>query len=457
MFAVAGGISRGHKTMIRMFAGIVFVVLAALLVGGGCRQVLDLEERTVGRCHVYDFTDEACSVCMDTCCEEASACRADPACDALWICRTGCAIGDEACLAECERDRECEQSCTGNESACRQACDEPLTQAGAALRACAANRCAAACQLGCGPHGVEGQGCGCADDCCEQARACARSEACGLLEVCRDACAEVSSWIEASLCRERCSNDFPEGASLQRSYDECIARQCRPESDWSCIGEVAWHVKPRGGAIELSVEGISHSSVTACMDASCASPGPALELTSQFGVLSVFVESGSHYPGPLLVEYPTGLPKTLFHLRPPAAENRHIEVLPRSIGEIAAFQDVTLVPALGHLQVRVLDCRGQNAPFVTVIATSDGAARPSDPEPVTLYGTDGGDAVFTPEKWSSQLTQTSSNSLVLFLNLRPGKVTVRAVVNGLCRESARDADLVIVPGQLTVADMAPSP
>src|SRR6187431_1529327 len=90
------------------------VAVAVITLAGlpGCKQILGLHDRAedhstdsgtqiikpvTGECGSLRHPSASCAACMDTkCCDEATACHGDPACDPAWDCNMTCG-DDGAC------------------------------------------------------------------------------------------------------------------------------------------------------------------------------------------------------------------------------------------------------------------------------------------------------------------------------------------------------------------------
>jgi hypothetical protein len=223
----------------------VIVGIASLLATTACKQLLGLHEReqavatdaapdvvttkpAVGSCGSVTHPSQACADCMDhSCCTEATACRADPACGL-----------EVDCLSEC-----------GDDGACRARCTQFYNRGERliAVDACREKSCAAECGLSCGGFGYPVPGCdSCVrSNCCAEAKACAANSVCQDLDLCRANCLAGST-----TCPPACEAQFVNGKDDFAPWLNCVqntcATACQSGKNWQCLDAPFPWPKPKG-------------------------------------------------------------------------------------------------------------------------------------------------------------------------------------------------------------------
>jgi hypothetical protein len=407
------------------------VALTMALAGAGaCRQIVGVEDRDPPvHCAAAPVGVPACSDCLAaSCCAEAEACGLDAPCSARSTCFGACGGEDDGCRSACE------------------AGSKP-TEAWAALRACQVGSCADACGIQCGGRGAPVTGCQpCGLACCNAAAACAADLDCNLLDVCRGACASGDA-----ACRERCVNEHPRGASLDRSVGECVGQACDLGADWSCIGELG-PTTTRAREVTLSLQTrdgiddttIADAELTGCFLGlpSCPSPFATATTDSQGNATLTVPLQGSTYPGFVAAEAP-GYARLLKFFYPPIAEDRgEVIAIVRTVDLDSLLADlgVTIVPDRGVAFVFVSDCKGNPAPHVTLHV--EGA----DDQVVVRYASDPG----------VMAQETTRYGQALLVNLPPGPFGMRGRVEPLCRDSGVVA-VVAEADAVTQTTLPPTP
>lgn len=373
----------------------------------GCRQIAGVEDREPPRsCSASAPGSESCSACLSTaCCDELEACGDDPA-------------------------------CTG---------EGKLSELAVELRVCRATSCAEACELECGGAGVPVVGCQeCGRACCASAEECARSRACGLLEVCQAACGSNDV-----ACREACVNAHPQGASLSRAIDDCVAASCDQVADWSCIGAVDWFT-PTEPEIPIRLYLLDNATdaplggleVRGCYgsDVDCTSPF-VLKETTQFG--EVVVDRPVSPPGSY-VAYGGGeyLQHQRFFFPPPSIFQRFDLPVVRvdDFADLYAASGWTLEPGRGSLWITIVDCKGLPAAGVTLSAST------ADELTKIVY----------PSAAQLDLGATDESGQVMLINLPAGSTALTATVTSLCKDSGTIA-LRVSDGGLGLSELPPTP
>jgi hypothetical protein len=230
-------------------------VAAFILVAlSGCQQILGLHERSgaapgdggsdagvvfkpvAGVCGSLRHPSAACAACMDTkCCDEAMACRNDPACDPAFDCTTNC----------------------GDDATCRARCNTFFTRADTFVNVsvCRESNCEAECGLSCGGFGYNAPGCeSCVKQtCCPSAGACAKNGDCIKLDLCRSNC------LAGSLtCPTECEQTYAGGVGDLVPWFDCVqntcAEACAPGRNWQCLDTRTPWLKPKSaGSITFSI------------------------------------------------------------------------------------------------------------------------------------------------------------------------------------------------------------
>ena len=311
------------------------------------------------------------------------------------------------------------------------------------LRACQARHCEDPCGLTCGGLAGSSDSCQpCAENCCADERRCNQNAACHRLRLCRAACPRSEPG-----CRERCVQDHPTGASLERALADCQSRSCDVTSDLSCVGSVGWPTAPgdrlsatlvTGDVITLS--DIPNITVDICdhADPSCATP-TGTYVTNLSGRATIELRlSGPSYSGFFAVlRESTWAPSLHYFFPPVATDGRKLNVgLVSNDSVNAIFDNAGLVrdTARGHVLVEIADCAGWPASDLTLRSSTADA----DSQVFYLDGT-----VIAPEARSTLISGRAG-----ILNLAPG--TARLVVEhaGTCQRIG-EVDVLIRPATFT--------
>jgi hypothetical protein len=285
---------------------------AALPLAAGCAQILSLHDRadrpgtdggtmtgaggnadggsdapvsvvTEGQCGMLKHPSAACAACMDqSCCDEASACAGD---------------------AACQESVDCLVTCT--DATCRARCAEFYTHPETLikLRTCRVAHCAAECGSSCGEFASSIPGCQDCEEtnCCAQGVECAQNLKCALLAECHNQCAGSTD------CPSNCDKQYPEGTADYQAYshcsDGCNASSCRSGQDWACLDRSMPWPRPAGaGMITFSLSAVDFidenpfvgSTVKACskFDLNCDMP-LSTGTTDPSGTVTLTVPQGA--------------------------------------------------------------------------------------------------------------------------------------------------------------------
>jgi hypothetical protein len=368
----------------------VLLLLSAVGMGGGCRQLADIEPQPACQEPVSD--EATCQSCERTeCCDETIDCLADEQC-----------VGASKCI----------DACTSSE--CRAACSNELPTL-ARLESCRARRCEKECGLQCGGYPFASSACAaCANQaCCIEAADCGKSSDCRDLARCEHACSRNDQ-----ACRAECEYRYPAGLEAARALALCTSNSCAGSCaagvvtpDWSCDATSAAFAPSELGfshtitigllpnpAALAAVQAIVLAEVRACPPAipdgvywtenfECAQQVGPTEKTNLGGtaVLNippdsdyfVRVEGGQPYePGPV------GMQSFLLYAPPPQSEVLQTDVLQLSTDAFRAVyaKVATVNPERGHLRLHVVDCSGNDAPGVSYYLAS------ANPDAVPFYG-----------------------------------------------------------------------
>jgi hypothetical protein len=440
------------------------LVVGVLLIGlAACRQIAGIGQRSVSpppACGIR-FSD-ACDACVEqSCCNEASACAAHSACLAL-----------EQCRALANGDPTGRSSCTFN----NPVRDPDAFGAATALDTCLASTCADACGLVCG--GVSQiQGPVNAGDCqacvaangCSAAVACATNLDCQSHALCRENCVTGD-------CVGACNAAYPAGDVLYNAYTNAIggacATDCRIGNNWTCAGHVTWPTtradtrvldvtltNPEQGPLPAGL------TVKLCdaVDTACAVPvggqvamtngttsmtfvdaGPTAINGRNFGLNGYLDVSAPNIDPPPVMPtlaywgFPLSEANAVLATSFPVFSRLEMNSLLGSAGDGNAVAD-----GAGQIGAVALDCIGNQAPGVVVVATTASGAilRP-------YY--------FRAMSMLVQSDATDRDGLVLFANVPPGTVTLTATPSGF--DAPVSTERVFVrAGAVTEVGLAPTP
>ena len=444
----------------RDFGIVVAYFLAAL---PSCKQVLGLEERqeaiqtdagpqvikpVVGQCGGLRHASAGCAACMDReCCEEAMACRGDPACDPAYDCNTSC----------------------GDDGVCRARCTTFFTRAPsfAEVSACRESKCRAECGLSCGGFGFLAPGC---DDCVEQtccgsAATCAQNGECLKLDVCRAGCIAGSD-----SCPQECEATYPSGVEDLAPLNDCVqntcADSCRPGRNWECLDAKPPWLRPKsGGDITFSMTIVDivgeqpfvGTTAKACskLDLDCANPIDT-QVSDATGLVSLTVRAGSvGFDGYVdLRGGDNGNGSAIFpaiwyslpNIVSSGWRGRIQFVSDASLAGLAALTSATIDPTRGHFAAAAQDCNFAPAGGVTFEADS------RDDKTTVFYFVGG-----VPKTNASQTDPLSGiggfiNLPANQLTLVTGKVTVGDTV-----KTIGSVTYIIRSGSFTVTSLPPMP
>jgi hypothetical protein len=417
-----------------------------LIVLPACKQILGLHERSEyvatsdagpdaetpdtgppparGQCGQVMHPSQACADCMDqSCCDELTACKGDPACELEFDCQFKC----------------------GDNGACRARCNqfynrgEPIIAVGA----CRERSCSAECGLSCGGFAYAVPGC---DDCvrsncCAAAKACAANDNCQKLDLCRSNCLPGST-----NCPPSCDSQFASGQSDYGPWFNCVqntcAMACAPGKGWQCLDTSnSW---PRPSSIDdftfsvtivdlLSENPYVGATVKACpqVDFTCARPIDQ-GTTDSTGLVSLTVSSGLvGFNGYLEItggDNGTGMGEgsqifpALYYPVPPIVSpgwrGRLQFVSAGDLPVLAVFTTVQIDPMRGHFAANAVDCNFSAAGGISFTASAI-EINPNDTEIKTFY--------FVSNQPTIRATETDPlNPIAGFVNLPPGSNLITA-------------------------------
>lgn len=401
-------------------ATIASVSLFGAVAVWGCRDVVGIEDgppTALAECAAsYGEASSGCTQCMKaSCCAEAIRCSGDSNCAKFAACSAKCAAGDLECSSRCR-------------------VPDPVTygEAAAALDSCKAARCTSACSVSCGGYAYADPKCaecGIAK-CCPAASACMGNAECAVLAACERACDTFDS-----KCLQRCELAHPDGVVLQRAFGKCLSESCADKCippRWSCLVNRKDSSPPATGpAISVRYRLIAYTgvdsgervpglSVTACgrTNAACNPPsaGPVVTGANGEAVLDLKV---NYFDGYSEI---TGPNRTRAIVYLPTLTKSFVAILPSFDTPTFAFLGMGLTnaplnPNLANILVDVVDCAGGPAGGVELsIDDDDGSTRfyVTSDGPTTAPRATQADPVF--------------GAFGGFLNVKPGRVTVRAKV-----------------------------
>ncbi|MFO0548374.1 MAG: hypothetical protein U0271_08310 [Polyangiaceae bacterium] len=413
----------------RAAARAIALVCLAVAIAGGCRQLLELDDRREppgGACGAVPLAPGACEDCSRTaCCAEVSACGASESCAAFFACSERCASGDDACRDGCRRDAP-----------------DALDLVAVDLQECQASACS--CERACGGYVFPAPACGaCArTHCCAEATACVRSADCMGLGVCERACVSAADYYA---CLGDCRRAWPDGAELGRTLGACVDENCLEacgDPRWACLGASSWpppaHHPVRVGLSLRRFASVNDAPLPGlrvrfcaindfdCRDAA-GEPDPLSEgFTDENGRFSVEVQpSASGVQGYFEVTKDPGsrapdiYPALVFVVGPPLTSE--VEIVRRlpSIEELAALPSTVWVddPALGSVFANPYQCASASvAPGVHLEVAGAGVTDATVP----FYLRNGLPVV--------DVSETDAAAGGGFFNLRESPVTVSATV-----------------------------
>jgi hypothetical protein len=354
----------------------------------GCKQILDLNERSAaepttaddggkdsgtvfmpvaGSCGSIRHPTAACAACMDAnCCDQAMACRGDPACDPAYDCHTTC----------------------GDDAACRARCNTFFTRAETLIdiNACRETKCRAECALSCGGFGYPAPTCGACvkQTCCGIATDCAKNPACVKLDVCRSSC------LAGSMdCPPECERKYADGVNDLAPWLDCVQNQCgdacQTGRNWACLdAKVPWLKPKSAGEIKFTITIVDivgeHPFVgtiaKACsrVDLNCSMPLDT-EVTNQEGSAELTVQAGSlGFDGYIdLKGGDNGAGAPIFpaiwypvpNIVASGSRGRVQFVSTESLKQLAGLTGAIIDPARGHFAAAAQDCNFTAAGGVT--------------------------------------------------------------------------------------------
>jgi hypothetical protein len=455
------------------------MVLAVLLLGAGCKQILGLHERTeevsgddsgtmqempdagstitLGTNVPIRYPSPECASCMDTkCLTEAQACHADSSCDPEF-----------GCFLDC-----------GDDGACRSRCATFFSRSDAILgiTTCRQKNCAAECATNCGSLNYNTPGCDkCVHGtCCEAASNCAKNPECQRLDVCRSNCLAGST-----SCPPDCEAQHPDGVMDYAAWNDCTqnacAQSCATGNSWSCLDTAIVWPKPRSlGKIKFSVTIVdlllevpyARVMAKACArtDPLCNNPfdtqqaddGGLVELTVPAGTIGfdgyIELNGGDSSGGGGADAGPDGgAPSPIFpsmwYPSPPVISGgwRGRVQFPSAveIPLLAGFVGTTIDPTRGHFAANSSDCNFSAAPRVTF--ASDLADKSTTP----FYFVNG-----NPDMTARETDSVSA--IGGFVNLPPGFARITANSNAE-NKSLGAQQFTIRAGTFTTSSFAPQP
>ena len=440
-------------------------IVAAIASSFACRQIIDLREEPPATqlaqsseagvdadagaaCGLPYGTDRCASCVSANCCNESSACAADPTCAPYARCVGPCA-GDPACRAQCALDFP------------------PSNASGGALSACLVAQCESACGMTCGSIAVGGvmpdaaaacQGCLVAKG-CEAVRTCAASVGCAVDRLCNKACAALD-------CKEACDSASDAAAGQALGEGNIVAAcptECARGRDWSCVGHVEW-VRRKSATVTVTIQvtdyvatGTTYAGVDVKVcdpnDVDCSSPR-AQGTTDANGVIALQVPNpyGTTYlglDGYIQLKSPDFLPY-LYYWGFPLSEPEFPLVdspnFTESIKVLTADEISQLATSLGEpydpsetlLTAFAGDCAPHLAPDVQI--TTD----PPYPGVLKVYGL------------SRTLTATDVKGFATLAFLPAGSIDVVATPLATGKVSSRRT-VYVRPGWVTEVAMFPTP
>jgi hypothetical protein len=202
-----------------------------LVIGTGNYKVGDAGACPSGSCACggFAFAPSACASCAgEKCCDEGTACRADPACAALYDCTAACA--DAHCRNQCAA----QHAVGGNAAA--QALEVCLSKSDACGNAC--STCG-----GLGEWYADTCGACIQKTCCEGAKACADDDVCAERQRCYRACTYPSCPLACD-AQIAAAAAMPPTSDVIAELDTCLssgcAKQCDHGAHWACVGAFSW-------------------------------------------------------------------------------------------------------------------------------------------------------------------------------------------------------------------------
>jgi hypothetical protein len=451
-----------HRDRLTRIAASVTVVSSVV----GCMQILGLHDRpeaadggagaaaddssavpVTGTCGKLLHPSSSCASCMDqSCCTQAQACAADPACDEASNCIASCT--DAACLARCDSFYT-------------------LPSTLVALRACRVQHCASSCGSTCGEFASGNPTCeSCLQtSCCSQGTTCAGDTQCAELNLC------VSNCFAATSCPAACEAAFPDASADYASWFGCTgqcASACQAGTSWSCLGGPILWPQPAGATITFSVtfvdfsleEPFVGSTVKACnkLDYSCGVP-IAQSTTDANGLVTLTVPAGlAGFDGYLDVtggqiagsESDAGaslFPSIWYPVPYVVADGWRGRTLLVAESELVALTMATgtsLDPTRGQIALNAADCLFTPAEGVSFTLDS------SDSQTVSYYFI-GGVPVTSAKA-------TDSSGIGAFINVptaAPAKLVVASAFSGVANKSMGSLTLIVRPGTFTTSSLFP--
>jgi hypothetical protein len=440
------------------FRGVAAVVLLATIVGGAsCRQIAGIEsdppeKLTTSACSLAQGST-ACASCVSaSCCDESSACAANPTCSNYASCFGAC-NGDAKCRAQCVLDFPV------------------VTSDVSALSACLASKCEDACDLHCG--GLAGypivpdaaQACqSCYANVCSVERACATSAECDALNRCLSVCPTIdcgdTCWLAHGVDPKISFGVEVDGGPyvpFNTTRNGTCAKACADGAQWSCVGKVSWptprsatatiHFEPKDYQSGVPIPGVGVS-VCDSVDIDCASPlGAGTSDPTGLALLTVEnpINTAGHQnlglTGYLKATSPDYVPFYEFWgfpLSEPSFYAYGELNKPASFAQIAASVAVPLDSSRGTLAVAVYDCEENPAAGVDV----------------SLIPADSSTRSFTTT--GAETASTDVTGVLVFLNVPAGHVQITAAPKGLKGPSSVIGANVWA-GAITQAIVLPSP
>jgi hypothetical protein len=453
-------------------------MIALLLLGAGCKQILGLHDRkedlsedeggtaqntpdaaaliTVGTKVPIRYPTADCAACMDaSCATEAQACHADSSCDPEFDCFLDC----------------------GDDGACRSRCATFFSRSDAILgiTTCREKNCAAQCATNCGSLNYNTPGCDkCVHGtCCQAASNCAKNPECMRLDVCRSQCLAGST-----TCPPDCEAQHPDGVMDYAAWNDCTqnacAASCLTGNSWSCLSSAIVWPKPRSlGKIKFSATIVdlltelpyAKVSARACarndptcnnpLDSADADDSGTVELTVPAGTIGFdgYLEltggdsSGRSADAGADAGTATPIYPSLWYPSPPVISGgwRGRVQFPAlfEIPLLAGFVHTTIDPTRGHFAANASDCNFSAAPRVTF------ATDLADKDTTPFYFLNG----------NPDMTAVETDSLSAiggFVNLPPGfaRITAKSMVEN---QSLGQQQFTIRAGTFTTSSFAPQP
>jgi hypothetical protein len=456
----------------RRLSHVLIAALLALGASAGCRQVLDLHNRTeaapdggdavlatpvAGRCGgLYPTAD--CAKCMGgtECCAAATECSADTDCAPTADCFFACADDDSSCRGRCTYLYRWSQLFT-------------------TLVACRARSCSRECGLRCGGISYTATRCEqCIEaSCCTAAQECAANPSC----LDQDTCNSNDCMSGLAECTYACAQAHPDGGTVFDHWDHCVrttcAGACRGGDSWECLDSRTYWPTPAGSQeIEFSVGLVDLGTeqpyvgtiVKACSagDIGCGSPlrssktdDQGRALTDDRGRVTVRVLPGTiGFNGYLELSGGTlggadagaAIYPALWYIVPPYVSGGwkgNLQFLSaEGLPYMASYMHIDLDPTKGHIAVDTLDCDYKPAPGVSLVIEGDpGNAAHS----FYFQGT-------LPDVNAAQTDGLTA--IGGFVNVTPGLITLKATrVDGA--RPIGSMKLQIRPGTITAATFPP--